>query len=91
MNGKVVAIVLALSAAIAGGAMYYLQVYGFYTEVQAEPGRDVSLTLLDGVAEPVLYSEEYQEPEVEVLVDPFAIAKDLFIDYLWWLLLVIQL
>lgn len=55
MNGKVVAIVLALSAAIAGGAMYYLQVYGFYTEVQAEPGRDVSLTLLDGVAEPILY------------------------------------
>lgn len=55
MNGKVVAIVLGLSAAVAGGAMYYLQVYGFYTEVQADPGQDVSLTLLGGGAEPILY------------------------------------
>ena len=56
MNGKVVAIVLVLSGAIAGGALWYLQVYGFYTEVQATPGQDVELVLMaDGLPEPILY------------------------------------
>ncbi len=56
MNGKVVAIVLGLSGAIAGGAMYYLQVYGFYTEVQSVPGEDVTLVPLGSAeAEPILY------------------------------------
>jgi hypothetical protein len=36
MNGKIVGIVIMLSAAIAGAALYYLQVYGFYQEVASE-------------------------------------------------------
>ena len=56
MNGKVIAIVLILSGAIAGGALYYLQVYGYYTEVQAVPGQDVTLvSLATQEPEPILY------------------------------------
>ncbi|WP_370303759.1 DUF6446 family protein [Pseudooceanicola sp.] len=56
MNGKIVASVVVLSAAIAGGALYYLQVYGYYQEVAADPGQDVTLvSLSSGEAEPILY------------------------------------
>ena len=54
MNGKIVASVVVLSAAIAGGALYYLQVYGYYQEVAADPGQDVTLvSLSSGEAEPI--------------------------------------
>ena len=43
MSGKVIGIVILLSAAIAGGALYYLQVYGFYEAVYEEDVRLVSL------------------------------------------------
>ena len=33
--GKVLAAMIVLSALAAGGAMYYFQVYGYYTEVTA--------------------------------------------------------
>ena len=36
MNGKIVGLAILLSALIAGGTLYYLQVYGFYEEVTAE-------------------------------------------------------
>ncbi|MBW4710518.1 histidine kinase [Roseobacter sp. YSTF-M11] len=36
MNGKFVGIAIMLSALLAGGSLYYLQVYGFYEEVSAE-------------------------------------------------------
>jgi len=36
MNGKIVGIVIMVSALIVGGAIYYLQVYGFYHAVSAE-------------------------------------------------------
>ncbi|MEP1611936.1 MAG: DUF6446 family protein [Roseobacter sp.] len=36
MSGKIVGIVIMISALIAGGALYYLQVYGFYEEVSAD-------------------------------------------------------
>ena len=56
MNGKVVAMILVLSGAIAGGAMYYLQVYGFYEEVQATNVADVQVTaLVSGAPEVILY------------------------------------
>ncbi len=51
MTGKMLAILLLLSAALAGGGMYYLQVYGFYYDVQATPGKDV-LVLAEGAEEP---------------------------------------
>ncbi|AHD01583.1 DUF6446 family protein [Leisingera methylohalidivorans] len=56
--GKFLALILILSALAAGGAMYYLQVYGFYEDVQLQPGRDVALVPLGGgEAQPIAYSE----------------------------------
>lgn len=56
MTGKILAVVLALCTVIAGGAMYYLQVYGFYYEVPANAGQDVQLvTLRDETSEPIQY------------------------------------
>lgn len=36
MSGKIVGLALVLSAFIAGAALYYLQIYGFYEEATAE-------------------------------------------------------
>ncbi|MCV3270365.1 DUF6446 family protein [Roseobacter sinensis] len=46
MNGKIVGSAILISGAVAGAALYYLQVYGFYEEVTAEVTevRLVSLT-----------------------------------------------
>jgi len=54
MNGKLVAGALVGVGLIAGAAMYYLQVYGYYERV-TDTGDAVRLTTLSGVAEPVLY------------------------------------
>ena len=55
MNGKVVAVVLILSGAIAGGFLYYLQVYGYYHQVQATADEDVKLVALaSNESEPIL-------------------------------------
>ncbi|WP_170475740.1 DUF6446 family protein [Ruegeria arenilitoris] len=43
MTGKLLAILLLISAVVAGVGMYYLQIYGFYYDVEAEPGQDVVL------------------------------------------------
>ncbi len=43
MTGKLLAILLLVSAALAGAAMYYLQVYGFYYSVEPKAGEDVTL------------------------------------------------
>nr|WP_321253630.1 DUF6446 family protein [uncultured Ruegeria sp.] len=42
--GKVLVAILLMCAAIAGISMYYLQIYGFYYDVEAKPGKDVVLT-----------------------------------------------
>ncbi|MFG6582417.1 DUF6446 family protein [Sulfitobacter sp. 1A12779] len=44
MSGKIVGIVILLSAAIAGAALYYLQIYGFYHDVSEAKVELVSLT-----------------------------------------------
>ena len=49
MSGKIVGLVILISALNAGGALYYLQVYGFYEEVSAEV-EEVRLMPLDGGA-----------------------------------------
>ena len=36
MSGKIVGLVIVISSLIAGAALYYLQVYGYYEEVSAE-------------------------------------------------------
>jgi hypothetical protein len=56
--GKAVAVLILICAAVAGGALYYLQVYAFYADVPARPGQDVQLIRqADGVAVPIPYDE----------------------------------
>lgn len=57
MTGKLLALILLFSAALAGGSMYYLQVYGFYYDVASRPGEDVTLMVAGAeVPEPISYS-----------------------------------
>ena len=44
MTGKILSVLILACAVIAGGAMYYLQVYAFYEEVPATGAGDVQLT-----------------------------------------------
>lgn len=54
--GKFLAILLVGCAVLAGGGMYYLQVYHYYDEVVSIPGTDVALTPQgSSEAEPVSY------------------------------------
>ena len=48
MMGKFVAIILVTCGIVAGGAMYYLQVYAYYSIVVPNGASDVVLTPLDG-------------------------------------------
>jgi hypothetical protein len=55
VNGKIVGGAIVLIGAVAGIAMYWLQVYAFYEEVTFEPGTEIRLTLIEGdVAEPII-------------------------------------
>ncbi|EBA18587.1 hypothetical protein RSK20926_12729 [Roseobacter sp. SK209-2-6] len=57
LMGKFLSIVLIVAALAAGGAMYYLQIYGFYDEVELQPGQDVMLLPLGGdTPQPIAYS-----------------------------------
>ena len=65
MSGKLVAVFLILTAAIGGGAMYYLQVYGFYEEIEATNVADVQMTgIVSGTPETILY-ENFQAIDAE--------------------------
>ncbi|MEX0279330.1 MAG: DUF6446 family protein [Ruegeria sp.] len=58
MTGKLLAIILLVSALAAGIGMYYLQIYGFYYEVEPNAGQDV--VLIEKGSEdptPIRYSE----------------------------------
>lgn len=57
MNGRLVGILLMAAGLIAGAAMYYLQVYGFYEQVaDREDGTSVQMVgLVTGEAEPIAY------------------------------------
>jgi hypothetical protein len=55
VNGKIVAGSIVLMGAIAGVAMYWLQVYAFYEEASFVPGQEIRLTLIEGgQAEPII-------------------------------------
>lgn len=55
MTGRFAAGFIVISAAIAGFAIYYLQVYAFYTEASFTPGREIVLTTIEtGQPEPIL-------------------------------------
>lgn len=54
--GKFLTILLLACGLIAGGAMYYLQVYAFYDEVPADGATDVQITsAITGRPEPIIY------------------------------------
>lgn len=54
MNGKIIGIVIMLSALIGGISLYYLQVYGFYEEVA---GGDVQLvSVVSDLPEPIPFA-----------------------------------
>lgn len=64
MTGKILTIVIVLSALLAGVGMYYLQVYAFYEDVTPTGSDDVQLTTLDGTRETILY-EDFQAIDSE--------------------------
>lgn len=58
MTGKIVAAVIVACGLIAGIAIYYLQIYGYYYEVTPRPGQDVTLVPEGaGSAQPILYAD----------------------------------
>jgi len=60
MSGKLVGIIILLCAAIAGGSLYYLQIYGFYDDVVATPGQDVMLVEQGSKANLAIAYTEFQ-------------------------------
>lgn len=52
MKGRIAAVALVLSAAAAGGGMYYLQVYGFYRTLDPATVA-LTVTRADGTVEPL--------------------------------------
>ncbi len=64
MTGKILTVVLLVSALFAGVAMYYLQVYAYYETVTPTGTDDVQLTTLDGRRETILY-EDFQAIDAE--------------------------
>ncbi len=58
MNGKIAAGSIVVIGAIAGVAMYWLQVYAFYEEAAFVPGEEIRLTLIEGgQPEPIIAEE----------------------------------
>lgn len=56
MNGKLIGGFIVVTALVAGVAMYYLQVYGFYQTVSTSGTDDVQLvSLVSGEPEPIVY------------------------------------
>ncbi|MDO9640511.1 MAG: DUF6446 family protein [Pseudotabrizicola sp.] len=55
MNGKIAAGAIVISAALAGVAIWYLQIYAFYEPVSFTPGQEILLTTIEsGQPEPIL-------------------------------------
>lgn len=66
MNGKLVAGALVLTAVIAGGAMFYLQEYGYYHEVPASaPAAEMRLTPIAGGAPEPMLAEGFEGVDAE--------------------------
>ena len=64
MTGKILTIVIVVSALLAGVSMYYLQVYAYYETVTPTGTDDVQLATLDGDRETILY-EDFQAIDSE--------------------------
>ena len=55
MSGKIIGVLIVSIALIAGVAMYYLQVYGFYEEVAADNAQVELTNLATGAPEPIVF------------------------------------
>lgn len=65
MVGKILVTILVLSGLVAGAAMYYAQVYGFYEEVVPHGSRDVVLSPLDGGEPQAINYTDFQAIDAE--------------------------
>ncbi|WP_299297125.1 DUF6446 family protein [uncultured Tateyamaria sp.] len=55
MNGKIIGIVLVLTGIIAGAGLYYLQVYGYYEDVDFDVPNEIEMvSIVSGSPEPLL-------------------------------------
>lgn len=58
MSGKILGIGLLLIGLFGGAALYYLQIYGFYTEIPDGPEANVQLvSVVSDAPEPITYSD----------------------------------
>lgn len=77
MSGKLVGLVILISAIFAGAALYYLQIYGFYEEAtaevaevrltplgaeEAEPIRANEITAIDAESSPIRFRACFETP-----------------------------
>lgn len=62
MSGKIIGILIMLTALIAGAGLYYLQVYGFYEQVETQ---DVALVSLTSEQPEVIPSEAFRAIDAE--------------------------
>lgn len=58
--GKFLVILLVLSTAVAGAAIYYLQIYGYYFDVVSTPGKDVKLMPKDGTTPTAIAYSDFE-------------------------------
>ncbi len=65
MSGKLVGIFLLICGAVAGGGLYYLQIYGFYEEVAATDGPDVQLIMQDSDAEQAIAYSNFRAVDAD--------------------------
>ena len=93
MSGKIIGIAIMVSALIAGAALYYLQIYGFYQEVDA-PADGISLMSLssgepesiplegyraiDADSSPIRYRACFTTPySLALLTETFQMVEDM--------------
>jgi hypothetical protein len=53
MNGRVIVSLIVISAALAGAAIFYLQIYGFYDDVSETDNRVVLKSVVTGAPEEI--------------------------------------
>ncbi len=58
MNGRIIAGFLVLSGAVAGIAMYWLQVYAFYEDAAFVPGQEITLTSIESGQPEAILAED---------------------------------
>lgn len=90
MSGKIIGIVILISAALAGGALYYLQVYGFYEVVLEEDVQLVSIATdlpetivfddfeaIDADSSPIRYRACFTTPQsLAFLTESYVLIED---------------